>query len=249
AAQVLDAMVGIDEINYEAEQILAPILDASPQLVVDWFKDRISRSETVDDIAYDATPYSFYDLHKPLQEHGHLLIEMLRGLHGNDDQHVRWNASHFLSRVFPSFEPQLSDNLSEMVESADTEDLEFIVSILAGYDGNSALFPLLRNIVASENCTQAIENGVSVLINETGVMSGEFGAAETYKAKIELLKPWLEDKSQRVVTFATNETRMLKRGVAADLRSAQERIAMRKLEYGEPLSGGEPDNNLGSESD
>ena len=68
-------------------------------------------------------------------------------------------------------------------------------------------------------------------------MRGEFGGAQTYQAKVELLKPWLNDKNNRVAKFAAREIASLENMVASENRQAQERIAMRKLQYGEPLEG------------
>ena len=243
AAELLDAMIGTDQVGYQAEQILKPVLDAYPERVVNWFRDRIVLSDTVDHIRYDPIPHSFHDLHKPLQAHGRLLLGVLKELSSQDDAHIRWNASHLLSRVFPSFDSPLANLLSEMTLDASADDLEFIVSVLSGYEGNPRLFPLLRDIIASGNCTKAVEEDVSHIINETGVMTGEFGAAETYKSKIVLLEPWLMDENERVVRFAKAETQMLERRVAADYRRAQEQIAMRKLEYGEPLEDPQTDDD------
>ncbi len=68
-------------------------------------------------------------------------------------------------------------------------------------------------------------------------MRGEFGPAQTYQAKVELFDPWLDDKNTRVAKFAAREIRNLKNMVASENRRAQEGIAMRKLQYGEPLEG------------
>ena len=68
-------------------------------------------------------------------------------------------------------------------------------------------------------------------------MTGEFGGAQTYRAKVEFLKPWLDEENPRIAMFATREIASLKNMVASEHRRAQERIAMRKLQYGEPLEG------------
>lgn len=243
AEALLAAMGGVDQVDYAAEQVLKPILEAYPALVIDWLRDRILRSQTDDPLRFDPIPHAFHDLHKPLQAHVERLIDMLKGLAREDDQHIRWEVSHLLSRVFPFFEAPLADTLSRMTVDASADDLEFIVSVLSGYEGNPKLFPLLREIIASNNCTQAVEDNVSHIVNETGVMTGEFGAAETYKSKIGLLEPWLTNANERVVRFAKSEIQMLERQTAADYRRAQEQIAMRKLEYGEPLEDPQTDND------
>ena len=76
-------------------------------------------------------------------------------------------------------------------------------------------------------------------------MRGEFGVANTYQAKADQLRTWLEDDNNRVSTFAAREIRSLERMVAVETRRAQEDIAMRKLQYGESLDGNESEGTEG----
>ena len=62
-----------------------------------------------------------------------------------------------------------------------------------------------------------------------------FGPARAYQAKADRLKPWLDDNSDRVSSFAAREIQSLERQVASETRRAQEEIALRRLDYGEPL--------------
>ena len=166
---------------------------------------------------------------------------MLKSLQENDDVTVRWHASHLLNRIYPGFEDPLQNELSKILESATEDDLDFMATNLVGYEGNADLFPLYRNILASVQCNEEIAKKLSGLIHETGVMSGEYGVVESYRGKIELLTPWRDDPNENVANFAIREIKSLERQVAVETRRAQESIALRKLEYGEPLDNPTPD--------
>ena len=137
----------------------------------------------------------------------------------------------------------MPSTLLQMAEGADANELTFIASSLQGFQGRDDLLPLLRAVLASDAATDDIECDVSRVFHETGVMTGEFGGAETYQAKADLLRPWLVDDNDRVSAFAARELRSLERMVAAESRRAQEGIAMRKLQYGESLDDNESEDN------
>ena len=77
-------------------------------------------------------------------------------------------------------------------------------------------------------------------------MVGDFGAARAYQAKANLLRPWLDDENGNVAEFAAREIRSLERMVASENRRAQEEIAMRRLQYGEPLEAGDEEQDNGA---
>ena len=116
----------------------------------------------------------------------------------------------------------------------------FVASSLQGFDGRAELLPVLRAILASDEANDEIAQAVSRVLLETGVMTGEFGAAQTYQAKADQLVPWLGDENSRVADFAAREIHKFEMMVASENRRAQEEIAMRRLRYGEPLEADDP---------
>jgi len=61
---------------------------------------------------------------------------------------------------------------------------------------------------------------------------GEFGFAEAYERKIEEIKPWLEDKNERVRKFSTDYVTSLENEAKSERRRAEEDIELRKHAYG-----------------
>lgn len=232
---VLEAMVSLPRIGYEAEQILSPIAATCPQMVLDWFGQRIGIAAQDTSSNFDSIPFRFQSVHKALQPDPRDVIAFVRDWHGRGDGYGRWETSRFLSRVYPDFEEPLPSTLLDIIDSADAEELAFVASSLRGFNGRAELLPVLRAILALEAANDDVERVVSQVLLETGVMTGEFGAAQTYQAKADLLAPWRDDENSRVADFATREIHKFELMVASENRRTQEEIAMRRLRYGEPL--------------
>ncbi|MEQ8747086.1 RelA/SpoT domain-containing protein [Pyruvatibacter sp.] len=236
---VLKAMESAPTIDYHAEAILHALARQDHIAVLEFFGRRIASVEEEGRELFDAIPFSFHEVNEVFQPHPDELVDALRLWIHTDNVNARWHLSHFLSRIYPHFQSPLPEALNARIGGADRDELSFIASLLEGFEGHEALLPTLRAILASDVATDDIEDTVSQVFHETGVMTGEFGAAQNYQAKADSIRPWLDDSSGRVRAFAEKEIHSLERAVAAETRRAQEDVAMRKLDFGEPLDGSE----------
>ena len=234
---VLAAMVKARRIDYTAEEILKSIALTRHQMVLDWFRQRIDIALQEPPSEFDSIPYSFQCLHEAFQPHPRDVLASIRQWSDSDDYAATLDATHFLSKVYPEFQEPLPSTLLDLVRAANAEDLAFVASVLRGFNGRQEVFPICRAILASDAASDDTEGHVSQVLLESGVMRGQFGPAETYLEKVELLEPWLSSKNQRVAAFAAREIRNFQNMVALENRRAQQGIAMRKLRYGEPLEG------------
>lgn len=232
---VLEAMVRLPRLGYQAEQILKSVAATHHQMVLNWFGHRIDIGAQDLSSSFDSIPFRFQSVHKALQPHPRDVIAFVREWHGRGDGYGRWATSRFLSRIYPNFEEPLPGTLLDIVCRADAEELTFLASSLQGFDGRTELLPVLRAILASDAANDEIAQTVSRALLETGVMKGEFGAAQTYQAKADQLVPWLDDQNNRVAEFAARQIHTFQMMVASENQRAQEEIAMRRLRYGEPL--------------
>ena len=73
-------------------------------------------------------------------------------------------------------------------------------------------------------------------LDESGVVSEEFGFAELHAQRRELSRPWLDDESAFVQHFASEHIAYLDRRIAAETRRAEASIAARKLAFNEDLA-------------
>ena len=246
---VLAAMVEVSHIDYPAEQILTSIASSRHRAVLDWFVQRIRIARQEPPPGFDSIPYRFQYLRQALQPHPLDVLASVRPWVDPDDYAATLDATHFLSKVYPEFQEPLPATLLDSVQCANTDDLAFLASVLHGFNGRQEVFPICRAILASDSATDDTEGHVSQVLSESGLMRGEFGRARMYEEKVERLEPWLGDKNQRVAAFAAREIRHFQNLLALENRRAQEAIAMRKLEYDEPLEGDDASPQNGNSPD
>ena len=73
---------------------------------------------------------------------------------------------------------------------------------------------------------------------------GEYGFALAYQEKADMLRPWLEDRNEQVDSIATREIHRFEQEFAQENRRASEQVAMRRLDYREPLVDQEPPDDV-----
>ncbi|MBC8013193.1 MAG: hypothetical protein H7X74_03800 [Methyloceanibacter sp.] len=72
---------------------------------------------------------------------------------------------------------------------------------------------------------------VEVALLNTGGAWGEFGMVEAYQVKKDAVATWLEYPRTKVRAFAEQYRRMLDNRIASEQQQAEERRAMRRLDF------------------
>ena len=240
ASVVLDALVPYPELEYGAEYITAAIAERWPARVVRFIGKRqvLARTDAAPQ-RYDAVPFEVHQLKAPLAAAPDLMLAGARDWFDADPQHFSYDGGKLLASVFPDMTNGLDARLAALIADGSQEDLAFVLAVLAAFEGKASVYGFVRTIVAAlEPGSRLIDQARSVL-HEAGVVSGTFGFAELHAERKTLLEPWLDDPSDTVRTFASEQIRELDRWMAAETRSAEASIALRKLQYGEELDGRE----------
>ena len=235
ARVLLDALVGLSSIDFEVERILKVIAKRFHKVVLEWFRARIVMSNDTSSSNYSPIPFDFHELGETLRPYAMDILLELRSWHDDSEVSNFWQASRLISRIYPDFDSPLPETLGEMVRSGDSDTLMFLTSVLEGFNGQESFVSFLKELLRSPSVTDEIEDAVELLVDETGVMTGNFGPAQTYQKKIELLTPWLENDVERVSKFAEKQIQYFKQRVASETRRAQEEIALRRLDFGDDI--------------
>ena len=233
AQSLLAALLAVPEIDYHEENILAAIAKRFPEIVLHWFGSRLVRSNDEAVTNYSAIPYSFSELREVLKLHPQKILTAVRNWYDAPKTKGASGISYFLNRVYPEFDQALTDYLAIVVDQHDADTLQFLVDVLEGFNGRNELLPLLRQILRSPAAPDSIERSIQSLIEETGVISGEFGLGQAYLRKAEMLEPWLQDDSDRVKRFAKSLIDGLKNRAASENRWSEQERALRRLRYRE----------------
>ena len=240
---LLDAITGLPSIDFEVERILKVIAKQFYKVVLEWFRARIVMSNDTSNSNYSPIPFAFHELGETLRPYATDILLELRSWYDDPEVSNFWQASRLISQIYPDFDTPLPETLEELVRNGDSDTLIFLTSVLEGFNGQDSFVSFLKELLRSPSATDEIEGALEPLVNETGVMTGNFGPAQTYQKKIELLTSWLEDDVERVSKFAEKQIHYFEQCVALETRRAQGEIALRRLEFGEGIMDdiGEPE--------
>lgn len=235
--RLLDALVYISKIEYAAERLLIDILPRMPEKVVALF----GRRQEVEDArrddplerSYDAIPYRFNQLPEALKAHPDIVIKQALAWTEANPKLSEFKGPAFVARIFKDWSKDIQTSLWEFFQSGDEGKRDFVFDVLNRYEGDAAIHPLLRDIVALVGNDDERLRDVRNALRQTGTMWGEFGSANAYRGKLAEMEAWLADDRPAVQAFARAVMREFENTIAAEQRRAQEDLAMRRLEYDE----------------
>lgn len=233
---VLQNLLYAPRIDTHAEFILIQIANTRSTRVFDFFEERLQFFGSPDVArGYEAVPYEFYELKKSFQGIVEHAVDTVRRLFVRGDYMFQYTGGRLMSAAFPEFSDELSRKLMSLVVTGTHDDLEFTISILSAYDGESFVEPLCKEIIRRLPANDDLRNSVTLVLDATGVVSGEFGLVEAYKGKRDALSPWLSDSDERVRSFSKEYLASLDRQIAAEQRRSEEELEMRKRRYSDSL--------------
>lgn len=233
---VLEALLQYPELEYAAEHIAASIAARWPERVIDFLGRRQAFKLAGEaPVSYDVIPFSIYELQTPFAAVPDLVLEGARRWFNADSHHFPFVGGRLLASVFPGLRNGLDKRLAQLIAQGNEDDLAFVLSILSAFEGKEAVYDHIRSIVAAVGIHSPLVERARDVLQESGVVNGEFGFAELHTWRKDLLKPWLVEENEAVRAFAATEIHYLEQQVAAAIRSAEASLAMRRLNYGEEL--------------
>jgi len=127
----------------------------------------------------------------------------------------------------------ITEPLIELIQQGDERDFKFVLKTLSPYEGAKEIYPVLMVLVEQLEPNDQLLETVSDILDETGVISGEFGFVEIYTRRKELIEQYFDDPRSRVRTFARNRARELAQNMAWEQRRAARDLAQRKRDWNE----------------
>lgn len=248
-AQLLTNLRYLREVNYQAERILVRLAERQPEAVWDYFGDRLSQevADGEDEDRFEAVPFQFHGLEKELSKNPQLAISKGLSWFAQDPKLLQDGGGRLLSNTFPNCTPEFSTALADLVKSGGDTEADFSLVILQNYDGATSTHTVLKEIVSRFPDDASKMNEVRASIASVGVVRGEFGLAEAWRAKKKSLTEWLTDERPAVKTFAEKHIAELDHMIASERRHAESRKEMRKRDYEE--GDNESGDNIGNEGE
>lgn len=238
--EVLENLHFLPVIDYQAEDVLAVIAKCEPGEVVDFLCARVYEPDEGAHAAaheygdaYEELPYQFHSLHEPLAANAPMVVQRVFDWYSKDPLLFQYRGAKLLQLVFPEFPAPFQVSLVNRIRTAREAELDFVSSILRAYDGQSFIHPVAKELIQALSPSSELLNEVSIALQSTGVVAGEYGMSEAYEKKRLEVLDWLEDPRERVRAFAAKYIAELEAMRDSERRRADESIALRKFEFGE----------------
>ncbi|SDR63983.1 hypothetical protein SAMN05519103_09258 [Rhizobiales bacterium GAS113] len=238
--KLLHCLSQVPRVEYHCEELLWVLAAGHPERIFDFFGSRLEREDEngMDGASsvFEAVPFGFHQLQdRPGLEMAAVdLIERAYRWYQSDKPLFAYRGGRLVAILFPGFSEELSSALDAVVHSDRGDRIDFVLSILRAYNGESFLLPTTRNVVAALPQDDPQLNEVEIILSSTGVVSGEFGFVEAYRRRRAEITPWLSDPNPAVQAFAARYQRTLDRRIAAEQRRSEEDLELRKRTHGDP---------------
>jgi hypothetical protein len=234
--ELLDILLETPRLDWHEEKILKAIAQSHPELVIDFFGHRLERHSRK--AGYEAIPFQFHDLSEALLPASQYLLRSAIQWYQADSALFQYRGGRLVHNVFRSDWPKLEAELRQLLEKGDV-GVPFVARLLHDYEGEEFLYPFVKDLVALLEPDSTELNDIELALDQSGVVSGEFGFVELFQKRRSLVAEWLLDERERVKTFAEKYLRDLDRRIAAEQRRAEEDYEIRKRDWGKPTDESE----------
>ncbi len=231
---LVPALVSAHKVDYRVEQILLQLAKRYPNLVWGVFGARLALDKSEVEGRYEAIPYQFNSLQKELSKDAAAAVEFGRRLYAKDPRLFRFRGGRLLSAAFPNCPENFAEELKKLAAGGDDADIKFLLAIVENYHGEDTTHEVLKVLIVRFPDNEDIRTGVVISLENTGVVMGEFGFANALREKMAVVRKWQDDPRPEVRAFAERHLRSLEIRIADEQRRAEERKALRELEYSPP---------------
>lgn len=230
---LLDNLI-LEQIDFYVEEILALIAEKYPKVILDFFRSRLSveNKNGKHTRHYDAIPFNFHQLDASLSKHPELIIDTVCSWYEDDDQLFVFHGTKLINNIFPHFPKELEGKLAKLVKTGQERNIRIVVAILHNYDGKPVINNICKQIVAILPEDSNLLSQIEKILQNTGVLKGEFGRVNALKQKIADISSWLKERNKKVKTFAKKYILGLEKQIINEQRRAEEDIESRKHQFG-----------------
>ena len=230
--RLLNSLVGVLDVDYETDMLLALIAERYPGLILDFFEARIQRERDDNGLRFDPIPFSLHTLREPLSAHPQLVIATARRWFEHGPARHQFRGGRLLYNVFPTL-ADIAAPLDDMVKQGNRDDLGFVIASLLAYEGAEQVYPLCMDIVDALEEGDALLNRVTHVLYQTGVLTGDDGNVEAEKARRTHLDRWRDDPRPKVRAYVRNLQRRVEQSMAWEQRRAEHDVEQRRRDWGE----------------
>ena len=123
---------------------------------------------------------------------------------------------------------KLDSHLIRLLSRGDEKYYHIVIAILLNYDGASEINNICKHMITYLPKESELLMSISHLMQNTGVLTGEFGLAKALQEKKKNITPWLNDESLQVQEFTKKYIADLDKRIINEQRQSEENIELRK---------------------
>lgn len=150
-----------------------------------------------------------------------------------DYQSFIFGAARLVANIFPDFPTVLENELIKLVITEDEINIHLVMTILRNFNGKSLINNVCKQIIMTIAEDSKLLNELSLILQSTGVVQGEFGQVHAFKQKQEEISCWTKDQDPKVINFAKKYIADLEKRIISEQGRAEESIELRKHYYGD----------------
>jgi len=221
----------VKKVDHELERVLSCIAISYPGFIWRFFRDRLLHDGDTGEEDFEAVPYQLHQLNKVLERDPETAINELRDWYKPGDNMFQFTGGRLLHSVFPTCTAELASAAMKIAAKGGEDDVDFLLQVFRNYRGEPAIHPLAKILVHALPEDDKRLGLVEILLENTGVVSGEFGMVEAMRERKALMAKWLKEEDARVQAFAKRCIRHLDNRIAMEQRDAEMRKEQRKRDY------------------
>ena len=229
---LLKLLVEMPRLGTNGEALLAMVAREHVRPVIDLIGERFVHERDSDDFRYEDLPYGLHYLREPLAAAPAEIVAAARRWFDADPSLAQFRGGRLIAEIFPNLEHPLYPLLFSQVEES-REGIDFALSIMRAYKGEEFLHPLLRAIVGALPADDELLHIVDIVIDSSGVLTGEYGNVEAQEARKAMVAEWAKDENEAIRAFAARFIKSADNQLAMERRRADRSVALRKISYEE----------------
>ncbi len=232
-AQVLQNLHYLPRVDYQDERVLTRLAEHQAEAVWDYFGARLAReaAEDEEEGKFEAVPFRLHGLEKELSKDPQLGIRKGLSWFARERRLFEFRGGRLLSNAFPACTPEFAAALVELVKAGGDTEADFALAILRNYRGKTSTHVVLKEIVSRFSDNDSRMSQVCMTIDSTGVVTGEFGIADAYRAKKDAMGEWLTDDRPAVKAFGEKHIAQLELMITLEQRRVENEREMRNRDY------------------
>lgn len=238
---LLKKVVEAPDLDWHLQEFLIALCSKDFDCIIDVFRQRIVRAVMLNKKdksrgmkrllkrkEFEAMPYHVNpDLQKLLTEDAERLSNILKSWMRKMTSGwslYNWEVSRFLESVKADRRQVLSD----IIAKGSDRDLLRIAYAIESI--SRADIDLCMQIVGQTD-SKRIHKKIQSIVYSTGTVSGEYGIADAYKGKIEVLQKYKKSDNKRIRDFATEMIGYLQESEIAERKRVAEEIQLRRIQF------------------